>query len=325
MIVFVVRRLLYSIPVLFAASVLIFVSVTAIGDPLAQLRQNPRISEVTLAQITERKHLDEPIYVQYGYWLKDAVTNKFGTPLLQPGTRISDDLKRVIPHTLQLIILSEFFSLLFGISIGVYAAIRQYSIFDYTATTLSFIGFALPVFWLALMLQVLFTNIFLKWDVRIFYTSGLSSVDSGSGVHFWVDRLQHLALPAMTLSFVTIALYSRFMRTAMLEVVNSDYVRTARSKGMVERTVVFKHAMRNALIPLVTVSALNIGALLGGAVITETIFQIDGMGPYLLQNLLSQDAYPVMAWLMVAATIVIGFNLLADVVYAYIDPRIRYD
>jgi peptide/nickel transport system permease protein len=323
--VFVVRRLLYSIPVLFAASVLIFVSVTAIGDPLAQLRQDPRISEVTLQRITERKHLDEPIYVQYGYWLKDAVVNQFGTPLLQPGTRIADDLERVMPHTLQLIVLAEFFSLLFGISIGVYAAVRQYSLFDYTATALSFIGFALPVFWLALMLQVLVTNIFVKWDMRIFYTSGLSSTDAGHGIGFWIDRLQHLALPALTLAFVTIALYSRYMRTAMLEVVNSDYVRTARAKGVLERGVVFKHALRNALIPLVTVSALNVGALLGGAVITETIFQIDGMGPYLLQNLLSQDAYPVMAWLMIAATIVILFNLLADVVYAYIDPRIRYD
>jgi peptide/nickel transport system permease protein len=325
MVVFVVRRLLYSIPVLFAASVLIFVSVTAVGDPLAQLRQDPRISEVTVQLITERKHLDEPIYVQYGYWVKDAVTNQFGTPLLQPGGRISEDLKRVIPHTLQLILLAEFFSLLLGISIGVYAAVRQYSLFDYTATALSFIGFALPVFWLALMLQVLVTNIFVKWDMRIFYTSGLSSTDAGHGIGFWIDRLQHLALPALTLAFVTIALYSRYMRTAMLEVVNSDYVRTARAKGVLERGVVFKHALRNALIPLVTVSALNVGALLGGAVITETIFQIDGMGPYLLQNLLSQDAYPVMAWLMIAATIVILFNLLADVVYAYIDPRIRYD
>jgi ABC-type dipeptide/oligopeptide/nickel transport system permease component len=226
---------------------------------------------------------------------------------------------------MQLILLSEFFSLLFGISIGVYAAVRQYSLFDYSATALSFVGFALPVFWLALMLQVLFTNIFIDTGVRIFYTSGLSSVDPGHGLSYWVDRLQHLALPAMTLSVVTIALYSRYMRAAMLEVINSDYVRTARAKGSPERRVVFKHALRNALIPLVTVSALNIGALLGGAVITETIFQIDGMGPYLLQNLLSQDAYPVMAWLMVAATIVIAFNLVADVVYAYIDPRIRYD
>jgi peptide/nickel transport system permease protein len=325
MVVFAVRRLLYSVPVLLAASVLIFVSVTAIGNPLAQLRQNPQISEVTLKRIAARKHLDDPIYVQYGYWMKDAVVNQFGTPLLQPGTRIADDLKRVMPHTLQLILLSEFFSLLFGVSIGVYAAIRQYSPFDYAATALSFIGFALPVFWLALMLQMLFTNVFIKWDVRIFYTSGLSSTDAGSGVHFWVDRLQHLALPAMTLSCVTIALYSRYMRTAMLEVINSDYIRTARAKGLWERVVVSRHALRNALIPLVTVSALNVGALLGGAVITETIFQIDGMGPYLLNNLLSQDAYPVMAWLMIAATFVIAFNLIADLIYAYIDPRIRYE
>jgi peptide/nickel transport system permease protein len=325
MVVFVVRRLLYSIPVLLAASMLIFVSVTAVGDPLAQLRQDPRISQVTLQQITERKHLDDSVPVQYGYWLKDAVLNKFGTPLLQPGGRISDDLKRVIPHTMQLILLSEFFSLLFGISIGVYAAVRQYSLFDYSATALSFVGIALPVFWLALMLQVLFTNVFIKWNVRIFYTSGLSSLDVGHGLHFWIDRLQHLALPAMTLSLVTIALYSRYMRTAMLEVVNSDYVRTARAKGAPEPRVILRHALRNALIPLVTVSALNIGGLLGGAVITETIFQIDGMGPYLLQNLLAQDAYPVMAWLMIAATIVIGIYLLADVVDAYLDPRIRSD
>jgi ABC-type dipeptide/oligopeptide/nickel transport system permease component len=325
MVVFIVRRVLYSIPVLFAASVLIFVSVTAVGDPLAQLKQNPRFSQVTLQLIKERKHLEDPLAVQYGYWLKDAVVNKFGTPLLQPGTRISDDLKRVIPHTVQLIVLAEIFALVFGIAIGIYAAMRQYSVFDYAATTFSFVGFALPVFWLALMLQVLFTNLFIKWDVRIFYTSGLSSTEAGHGVGFWIDRLQHLALPAMTLGLVSLALYSRYMRAAMLEVVNSDYVRTARAKGLFEGRVVFRHAVRNALIPLVTVSALNIGGLLGGAVITETIFQLDGMGPYLLQNLLAQDAYPVMAWLMVAATIVITFNLLADVIYAYIDPRIRYD
>src|SRR4051812_23980281 len=137
MVVFVIRRLLYSIPVLFAASALIFVSVTIVGDPLAQLRQNPQVSEGTLQKVRGRKHLDDAIYVQYGYWVKDAVTNKFGTPLLQPGTRIWDDLKRVIPHTLQLILLAEIFSLIFGVSIGVYAAIRQYSVFDYVTTSLS--------------------------------------------------------------------------------------------------------------------------------------------------------------------------------------------
>jgi peptide/nickel transport system permease protein len=183
----------------------------------------------------------------------------------------------------------------------------------------------MPVFWLALMLQILFTNIFIKWHVRIFYTSGLSSQDPGGGIHFWIDRLQHLAIPAMTLMLLSIAQYSRFMRASMLEVVNSDYVRTARAKGLPERTVTLKHALRNALIPVVTVSALNFGALIGGAVITESIFQLDGMGPYFLGALFSRDAYVVMAWLMVTATAVVAFNLIADVLYGYIDPRIRFD
>jgi peptide/nickel transport system permease protein len=138
-----------------------------------------------------------------------------------------------------------------------------------------------------------------------------------------VDRLQHLALPAMTLTFLQIALYSRFMRASMLEVINSDYVRTARAKRVHERRVLMRHALRNALIPVVTVSGLNFGGLIGGAVVTETIFQLDGMGPYFINNLLSGDVYVVMAWLVVTAASVIVFNLLADIAYAYIDPRIR--
>jgi peptide/nickel transport system permease protein len=325
MVTYIVRRLLYSIPVLFAASVLIFFTVTAVGDPLAALKQNPLFSQQTIHNIQERKHLNDPITTQYAYWVKDAVTNKFGSPLLQPGTKIWDDLKRVIPHTLQLVLLAEILALIVGVAIGVYSAIRQYSIFDYAATTFSFLGFAMPVFWLALMLQILFTNIFIKWHVRIFYTSGLSSPEPGSGIHFWIDRLQHLAIPAMTLMLLSIAQYGRFMRASMLEVINSDYVRTARAKGLPERTVTLKHALRNALIPVVTVSALNFGALIGGAVITESIFQLDGMGPYFLNALFNQDAYVVMAWLMVSATAIIIFNVIADVLYGYIDPRIRYD
>lgn len=325
MVTYIVRRLLYSIPVLFAASVLIFVSVSVVGDPLAALHQNPLVSKVTIQQIEKRKHLNDSLPVQYGYWLKDAVTNKFGTPLLQPGNRIWDDLKRVIPHTLQLVVLAEVFALFFAICIGVYSAVRQYSVFDYTATTLSFVGFALPVFWLALMLQILFTNIFIKWHVRIFYTSGLSGENAGHGVHFVMDRVQHLAIPAITLMILSIAQYSRYLRASMLEVINSDYVRTARAKGLSEKSVTLRHAMRNALIPLVTVMALNFGGLIGGAIITETIFQLDGMGPYFISNLFNQDAYAVMAWLMITATAIIVFNLIADVLYAYLDPRIRYD
>ncbi|MGZ8697394.1 MAG: ABC transporter permease [Gaiellaceae bacterium] len=324
MITFILRRVLYSIPVLILASFLIFVSVSAAGDPLATLKQNPLVSDVTLKNISEKKHLDEPIPVRYLYWVKEAVTEKFGTPLLIEEP-IWNDLKRVIPNTLQLVLLAELFAILFGVLIGVYSAIRQYSLFDYATTTLSFLGFAMPVFWLALMLQILFTNIALKWDLRIFYTSGLSSTDPGGGFSFLVDRLQHLAIPAMTIAVVSMAQYSRYMRAAMLEVINSDYIRAARAKGLTETRVTMKHAFRNALIPVVTISALNFGALIGGAVITESIFGLDGMGPYFLNNLLSQDAYPVMAWLMIVATMVVAFNLIADIVYARLDPRIRFE
>jgi peptide/nickel transport system permease protein len=183
----------------------------------------------------------------------------------------------------------------------------------------------MPVFWLALLLQILFTNLYLHTHVRIFYTSGLSSVPQPNGLMFVLDRVQHLAIPVMVLSTLSIALHSRFMRAGLLDIINSDYVRTARAKGLAEPQVVLRHAVRNALAPVVTVSALNFGGLLGGAIVTESIFQLDGMGPYFIQNLNNGDVYPVMAWLVIAAVAVITFNLVADVVYGYLDPRVRYD
>jgi len=181
------------------------------------------------------------------------------------------------------------------------------------------------VFWLALILQVLFTNIFLKWNVRIFYTAQLSSVDPGHGLHFFVDRIQHLVLPVMVLVTAQVAVYSRFMRASMLEVINSDYIRTARAKGLAERRTIMKHAFRNALIPLTTLVGLNLGALIGGAVITETIFALDGMGLYFINALSDGDPFPLMAWLLVVSVMIIIGNLLADIAYGYLDPRIRLE
>jgi peptide/nickel transport system permease protein len=324
MLTYILRRVLYSIPVLLATSFLIFAGVTAIGDPLGGLKVNPLVSKQTIEHIEQEKHLNDPIVVQYGYWLKDAVTNKFGTPLASQ-TPIWDDLKRVLPHTLALVIPAELMALMLGLGIGIYSAMRQYSVFDYAATTTSFLGFAMPVFWLALMLQIAFTNLFLAWHVRILYTSGLSSPEAGGGFHWFVDRVQHLALPWMTLMLLQIAIYSRFMRASLLEVANTDYVRTARAKGLTEQRVTMRHAVRNALIPVVTLSALNFGVLLGGAIVTETIFQLDGMGTYFVTNLFNQDIYPIMAWLMVAAIMVILFNLVADILYGFLDPKVRYD
>jgi peptide/nickel transport system permease protein len=321
---YIVRRCLYSIPVLVATSFLIFTFVSISGDPLGRLRANPNITASRFHAIEHAKRLDRPVIVRYGYWVRDAVTNKFGTTLF--GNRsIWPDLKRAMGHTLQFILAAIVLSIILGVAIGVYSALRQYSLFDYSATMLSFIGFATPVFWLALMLQVLVVQIYLKWDVRIFYTSGLSSADPGTGIHWLFDRAQHLALPVIALTVLSTAEYSRWTRASMLEVLNSDYVRTARAKGVAERRVVMRHAFRNALIPLVTVVALGFGGIFAGAFVTETIFTLDGMGYYFISALQASDPYPVMAWLMIVAVMVVTFNLIADVLYGVLDPRIRYD
>jgi glutathione transport system permease protein len=324
MLIYIFRRILYSIPVLVVTSFLIFTFVSISGDPLGRLRASPNITAERLHRIEHAKKLDRPVIVRYGYWVRDAVTNKFGTTLF--GNRsIWPDLKRVMGHTLQFVLTAIIISVILGVAIGVYSALRQYSVFDYAATTLSFIGFATPVFWLALMLQVLVVQVYLTWDVRVFYTSGLSSVDAGGGLHWLLDRAQHLALPVIALAILSTAVYSRYMRASMLEVLNSDYVRTARAKGLLERRVIMKHAFRNALIPLVTIVALGFGDLFAGAIVTETIFTLDGMGFYFINSLQASDPYPVMAWLMVVATMVVTFNLIADVLYGVLDPRIRYD
>jgi peptide/nickel transport system permease protein len=321
---YVLRRLGYSLIVLVAASMLVFWGMSLVTSPIGFLREQPGISEQTIQNITERKHLDEPIYVRYGYWVKDALFNGFGTGTVS-DIPIMPDLKRAMGHTLQLVVAAQLLALILAIGIGVYSALRQYSLFDYVATTFSFVGLAMPVFWLALMLQVLFVNIYLWFDVRIFYVANLSSVDPGTGIHFVLDRAQHLALPIMVLAVAGIATYSRFMRAAMLEVVNSDYVRTARSKGLSERRVTMRHSFRNALIPLVTIVALSFGDLMAGAVVTETVFALDGMGLFFINSLNSGDPYPVMAFLMVAAVFVITFNLLADLAYGWLDPRVRLE
>ena len=324
MLTYIVRRLLYSIPVLFAATFIIFAFVSLSGDPLAVIRMAPNADPQTIQRIVEREHLDEPVPIRYRYWLTEAVTDKFGGTLL--GDRpIWPELKRVMGNTLQLILAAELIAILLAIAIGVYSAVRQYSAFDYGATTFSFLGLATPVFWLALMLQVLTVNIFLESGVRLFYVSGLNSADPGTGLDFWIDRAQHLALPVFVLSVANIAAYSRFMRASMLEVVNSDYVRTARAKGLKERAVVMRHAFRNALIPLVTLVALNFGGLLSGAVITESVFQLDGMGFYFITALGETDPYPIMAWLTVSAIMIVIGNLLADILYGVLDPRVRYE
>ena len=320
MVAFVLRRVLYTVPVLLVSTFLSFTFVSAAGDPTANIRQNPNFSSVTLANLQHKYHLDRAIPVRYAYWLQDVFEHKLGRSLItsQP---IWPDIQRTLGHTTQLVALAELFAVILGIAVGMLSAVRQYSVFDYFFTSFSFMGLAMPAFWFALLLQILFVDVYLKWHVRIFFTSGLNSVGSSA----WsVDRLQHLALPALTLCVINFAGYSRYMRAAMLDVIGSDYVRTARAKGVPERLVILRHVARNALIPLVTVITLNLGVLLGGAIVTETVFSLDGMGFYFIQKLGQADLYAIMAYLVVTSTIIIALNLVADVLYGYLDPRIRY-
>lgn len=324
MLTYIVRRLLYSVLVLVAASFLVFIFVTSAGDPLGALRMTPNVSQESIQNIVERKHLDEPIPKRYLYWIRDATTNNFGTTLLD-NRPILPDLWRVMKNTLQLVIIAELLAVLIAIAIGIYSALRQYSVFDYTFTTGSFLGLATPVFWLALMFQVAVVQIFQATGHRVFPIANLNSTNPGEGLSFWIDRAHHLVLPVLVLMVASVAAHSRYMRASMLEVINSDYVRTARAKGLGERAVTLRHAARTALIPIVTLVALNFGSVLGGAVVTETVFSLDGMGLYFINALGTGDPYPIMAWLMITAVTVIVFNLLADIFYGILDPRVRYD
>jgi peptide/nickel transport system permease protein len=306
-----------------AASIVVFFGLSLVGDPLGELRITPNVSQTTIDNIIERKHLDRPLVVQYGYWVQSVFTDNFGTTL--GGQPIWPNLRRALVHTLQLVAIAEILSLIIGVALGVISAKRQYSIFDYATTTISFLGYSIPIFWFALILQVLATNFYVATNIRVFYTAGLSSVNPGEGIWFLLDRLQHLALPIIALAYVSIALYSRYMRSSMLEVVHADYVRTARAKGVRESTVTRKHALRNALIPIVTLAALNFGTVVSGVIVTETVFALDGMGLFFIRALSAREVYSMMAWLMVTSIFIIIGNLVADILYGYLDPRIRYD
>ena len=324
MVRYILRRFAYSVLVLVASSLLLFYLVSYTRGESAGLYGTPTVAYQSYPEIVARRHLDRSLIVQYGYWAKDALTNRFGTTLAD-NQPILDSIARVMKNTLELILAAEAFAIVLALVIGVFSALRQYSPLDYAATTASFVGLSMPVFWFALILQALMVAIYDSTGHLLFPIANLNSVDSGSGFHFWVDRAHHMALPIFVLAIGSIALYSRYIRASVLEVMNSDYVRTARAKGLVERRVVIAHTLRTALVPLVTVVAVNLGALFGGAIVVETVFSLDGMGLYFINALGSGDAYRIMAWLMITATAVIVFNLIADILYAVLDPRVRLD
>ncbi len=324
MIRYIIRRILFSIPVLFIASILVFAVVNATTDPLAGAALNPRVTQADVERLRHQLGLDKSPVEQYTTWLENFVKGDWGTSLVS-GLDVNQQIRESLINTFILGALGVTVSLIIGVSIGIYSALQQYSWFDYTATTVAFFGLSLPTFWFALMVQLVFGVYLTRWLGRstpIFYTTGMRT--PGTTGYVPMDLLRHMALPLLVLAVQIIAVYSRYTRASMLEVLQSDYLRTARAKGVKERRVLTRHAMRNALIPLTTQVALDIGAIAGGLVITETIFAWPGMGRLFIDAFGVGDYLIVLPWVMITVMFVILFNLVADIMYAVLDARIRY-
>jgi len=329
---FIIRRLLIAIPLLIAASFLSFALTTAMGDPLGEWKlQRPR-TEGEIAAQYEKIGYDKPVVERYVDWAGGFVTGDWKTTVT-PGNGTVDvrkEIGRAFWVTARLVIGAEIIAVLLGMVIGVIGAVRQYSLFDYLATGIAFVMFSMPLFCIAVLLK--FGGIelndwleslgFGRWIITAGppaggFTGGFfEQIYAYSGAYI---------LPTLCLVAIQFALYSRFQRASMLETLNADYVRTARAKGLGSARVIFRHAYRNALIPIVTVFALNFGLILGGAITTETVFGWRGMGLLIVDAITKKEPWMVQGAMMVTAVFIVAFTLVADVLYARLDPRIRFD
>jgi peptide/nickel transport system permease protein len=312
---FIVRRILGAIPLLLGISVILFTIVhLAPGGPLDIYADNPSVSPEALQQIADRYGLNQPVPLQYLLWLKAMVVGDWGFSI-RTGKPVLGEIWTRIGPTLQLGGLSLLISLIIAIPLGIISASRRGSKLDTSLTLVSFAGMSTPVFWLALLLQLLF-SVELGW----LPSAGLQSIGGGS----FTDRLLHIIMPAAVLSLATIASWSRFIRSGMMDVLNQDYIRTAYAKGRSEWGVVIFHALRNALIPAVTVIAVDFATVISGAVITETVFAWPGIGRLFMESMNGRD-YPMLMGLMMMGSLgIIIANIVADLAYAALDPRIRY-
>ncbi|MDP9316186.1 MAG: ABC transporter permease [Chloroflexota bacterium] len=353
MVTFLVRRFFQMGLVLFISSVVVYAILSFVpGGPFDDLLQNTdrntRTSDADIARMEKALGLDKPWYLQYVTWLtgdtwfdkigleqyegqrKGIIRGDWGTSWkVERNKAVMDVITRRLPDTLRLQIMATLLALALAIPIGLYSAVRQYSKLDYFFTTFSFLGTSLPSFWFGLMLIAATLSLrrndlfYLPTGdilaIRNYQVPGLGLVEAKS----LLDRVLHMVLPVMVLSLLSLASFSRFMRSSMLEVLKQDYVRTARAKGLNERIVVLKHALRNALIPLITIVVFTIPGVFNGALITETIFNYKGMGFLYIQALNQRDWPIVSAYLLINAALIVIANMLADILYTVADPRIR--
>jgi peptide/nickel transport system permease protein len=317
---FIGRRLLVALGVVLVATMVIFALVSARGDPLQSLRHRPGVSSQTIENLEHEYHLDESRPAQYALWLGDFVRGDWGESF-RTQRPVTEMVGEATWNSVLLVGTALVFSVILAMLIGVLSAIRQYSAFDFAATSFSYFGFSMPDFFFALLLQ-LFVVVVLQEQlgIHLLYVQGKYTVGEEGNL---VNLVEHMVLPVIVLMLTSVAAWSRYQRDSMLEVLQTDYVRTARAKGVPRGQIVRRHALRNALIPFVTVVAIDAGVLLGGVVVVERVFSWPGLG-LLFFDALERSDYPViLAWMAVATVFVVLFNLLADVLYAVLDPRIR--
>ena len=340
---YIIKRLMQGIPLLIVISVVLFALMMSMGDPVATMGGRRVTRAADYERLKRQLGLDKPIYTQYLYWLvgnswtridldKDGVAETPGTRLgilrgdfgtsLVNRKPVMQVIGERIPNTLILMLTGELIVILGALLVGVYSALRQYSLLDHVVTALSFIGYSMPIFFIALLLMTVFAVLFKRWGLPYLPTVGMFDPQVGKT---FGQVVYHMVLPVISMSVVSLASYSRYIRSTMLDVLNQDYIRTARSKGLPRRSVIFVHALKNASLPIATIVGLDLPFLLGGAVVTERIFAWPGMGRLFLDHVSRADTPVVMGILMLVAVAVIVFQIITDVVYAWLDPRIRYD
>lgn len=341
---YIIRRLLQAIPLLFFISLILFVLMRSASDPVATMGGRRVLRPEDRERLSRQLGLDQPIYMQYLYWLigndwtsvdvdgdgvaetpgtqRGVLRGEFGKSLVTRGQEAMDIIMERVPNTLMLMIPAEILIILFSVVLGIFSALRQYSLADNIITTVSFIGYSMPIFFIALLSMYIFAVKFKEWGLPYLPTVGMFDPKVGKTPS---EVLRHMVLPVFSISAISIAAYSRYVRSQMLETVSQDYIRTARAKGLRERTVIFVHALKNASLPLVTIIGLDIPLLLAGAIVTETIFSWPGMGRLFIDHVSRGDVPVVMGILMLISVAVVLFQLLTDVTYAWLDPRIRYE
>ena len=330
---YIIKRIIALVPVLLGIMLLVFLAMHFVPGDIAQTLIGEKGGHEEVVKLRHELGLDRPIYVQFGIFLRRAMTGNFGISYqtMEPATGA---VMRAFPVTIQLSLVAIVFSLIIAIPAGIFAAVRQYSAFDNLLMGGAVLGISLPVFWTATLLMMLF-SLHLRWfpftgiistAISIKHITGFQMIDAlitGNWSGF-IDVLRHLILPGIALGALPMAIIARMMRSSLLEVLQKDYINTARSKGVREIKVLTKHALRNALLPVITVVGLQFGNLLCGAILTETVFAMPGIGRLAVTSILFRD-YPIVeALVFFTALAVVMVNLLVDISYAYIDPRIRY-